>query len=528
MNKTIKSQMTLGISSAFCLTDPFDVTKVNLDSDALKGSRIKKQLRSTKKFDVHKNRIYYKNGDFVDGLARWSSTLEFQFDNQTFRYRTLLVKYSGRCYGFAIRATGSTKITALPGLDLTKEEVAVLLAIANEVSEPGKNVTVKLVNTVKKRATAAVKTVNATYDEGTLLNILSDKFIRETLLCGFLANRECTCKPSDHSRFAVNFLITRNSGNAACECFQSIMRAVDFTAPRPDSGCPKIEVKEKLDLRHWERQRGRMVILSYASEKAVRPIWKECERMMLDDCESKFMSLPLLLGRSSFPTTTSYEVVIPQETRNLTMHELQILRAASANLWRERKRIDELMPHTWHWLKVSGAEFILPYPIAFMQAFSRAVGEILFTETKHVQQFKAICDEGIAGQLEQQELDSQALDHALKLLLDPARYANEIIESPETKELAEQLLSTDAVAFLYSPKKSPAICFTEGSLLRLLHRVDFRDELIDRFIKLLRSQGIIGEKRKSLYFANSPNGRFITISLSKCQDFDVSLITARC
>ena len=185
------------------------------------------------------------------------------------------------------------------------------------------------------------------------------------------------------------------------------------------------------------------------------------------------------------------------------------------------------MHQAWHWLQVSGAEFILPYPIAFMQAFSGAVGQILFTEAEHQQQFKDICGESIARQLEQQESDSQALDHALKLLLDPARYVSEIIEKPKTKELAEQLLSADGIAFLYSPQKSPAVCFTEESLLRLLRRVGFRDELLDRFIRLLKSQGIIEEKRKSLSFANRSNGRFITIPLSKCLNFDVSLITAK-
>ena len=119
------------------------------------------------------------------------------------------------------------------------------------------------------------------------------------------------------------------------------------------------------------------------------------------------------------------------------------------------------------------------------------------------------------------------MDKALTLLLDPERYSNEIVFKPQSKEGAKSILAADAVAFVSSSKKSPALCFSEQSLLRLLRRVGFCDVLLDRFLHGLKTKGIIQERRESIHFKKSSNDRFVTIPIDKCENFDVSMVSMR-
>ena len=82
-------------------------------------------------------------------------------------------------------------------------------------------------------------------------------------------------------------------------------------------------MKEKVDLCQWEKRRGRITLLRYVSEKSIRQIWKEAERAILEEREAKFPALPLLSGRSSLPTSITYEIRLPSEGVSLATSDLK-------------------------------------------------------------------------------------------------------------------------------------------------------------------------------------------------------------
>lgn len=528
MNQKVRKSFIRAIEQEFCPSRPPRIVPCKFDPKGISGwKRCRKTLAAAKGFSVDQSRVYRKDNEFVDGLARWGETLVFQIAAHTFRYWTLLIRRGDCGFGFAIRVVGHKLPTELPGIDYSPSDVGLLFQIADEVSERGEEIDIQLPNLVLKRTTETIQAESDVYDEEVLMRILRDGFVREAFFIGVLVGLECIQDVSGRSRFAVNFLTTRGGGSLPEENVRRILGVLDFMAESPYFGCPIIEVKEKVDLCQWEKRRGRITLLRYVSEKSIRQIWKEAERAILEEREAKFPALPLLSGRSSLPTSITYEIRLPSEGVSLATSDLKTIRSAAAHLLRQCHRICKRMQKQLDWLEVSGACFQLAYPMAYFQCFAHVVGEVLFEDTAHLQAFRDICGESHAQRLAQQEKEVQLMDKALTLLLDPERYSNEIVFKPQSKEGAKSILAADAVAFVSSSKKSPALCFSEQSLLRLLRRVGFCDVLLDRFLHGLKTKGIIQERRESIHFKKSSNDRFVTIPIDKCENFDVSMVSMR-
>lgn len=129
---------------------------------------------------------------------------------------------------------------------------------------------------------------------------------------------------------------------------------------------------------------------------------------------------------------------------------------------------------------------MMTLPTAYMLALEQAVGRVLFSSQDLRDEFLDLSKSENLLRQEQQAAEQQALNDALVLLLDVSRYEREIIPKPDSRGEADELLQNDAVAFLDTPKKAPALCFSKESLLRLTRRVGLQEHLFDRFIHSLK------------------------------------------
>jgi len=529
MKKVMKVAVN-AVSAAFCTSKPPLFVPFRFDPQDVHGwKQCRKRLKASKDFSLEQkgSRIYGKNGQFIDGIAQWGDTIAFEEGGHLFRYKILYFLRNDRGYGFAIRAVGNMAITELPGIDLDKDEVKLLCGIAHEISEPGQEVCVKLPNIARKRTDNAVQAEHSEYSEGKLLHILQGDLTRNAFLIGCLGALECYLKRKEHAPFLVNFLLPRGSGTAAAERVHQVLRVVDFVQNSPYDGCAAIEIKACADLRSWERRGRRLTLLRYANEKVIRPIWREAETAALEERETNFPALPILLGSSSLPPERVFEISVATEASPLTVQDIQTLRASAAYLLSNIERINDFLGSEDHWRRVTGVHYILTYPSAFMQSFARVAGRVLFSQKDNLTVYMDACEKTAFAIQDQLESDQRILDQSLQLLLDPKRYASEIIAKPDSKEEAEEELAMYAVAFRHEYKGSSVLCFTESSLLRLLSRQGLTVELFDRFINLLKSNGVIEQKTKSYHFKNSSNMRFVTIPLQKCKNFNVTAITGK-
>lgn len=515
------------ISKSFYDQKPPTYVSFRFDLKGVSGwEYVIKRLEASDSFTVkHKsNRVYGKNGNYVEAVAIWGDTLEFDEAGQRYRYRTLLIRHHDEGFGIAIRAVGEKKPTSLPGIDFTHDEINLLFKIADEVSDPQKEILVELENTARKRTDHALWAEPDSYPQDELLRILQSSSVRNTFLIGVLGGIDCY--RINRPKFAVNLLIPRGSGTNAAESAKRILRTLDIAATSASDGCPTIVIKEKNDIVSWAKRHHRLSILSYANEKAIRPIWKEAETASLEERKTNLPSQPILMGCSSLPPEWVLQIDLPSEAPQTTAFDLKILRAAATNLMRNVNGLSQHLVEEFHWQKVSGLDYLLPYPTLVFQAFSRAVGKILFPTRNLYNSYIEVCGESEAEMQVRLEEESRVIHKSVEMLLNPSLYQSQIISKPDTDTAAKDALSRSAVAFRSDTKDGGVLCFTEASLLRLLSGQGLNETLLARFIQELKSSGVIKHKTETIHFKSSTNGRYIAIPVRKCQYFSVSAITA--
>ena len=525
MGSVVKSAIS-AISASYSAREPPSSAPFRFNPENVSGWRdCEKLLKASDEFTLKrkKGRIYGKNGTFVDCLSRWGPTLVFDDAGQRHRYRTFLIRHKDDGFGFAIRAVGDKKLTSLPGIDFTHDEIKLLFKIADEVSKPQEEILVELKNTARKRTDHALWAEPYNYPQDELLRILQNPLVRNAFLSGVLGGLDCYRK--GHATFAVNFLIPRGSGTNAAECTKRILRTLDFAATSASDGCPTIVIKEKDDIASWEKRHHRLSILSYANEKVIRPIWKEAEAANLEERKTNLPSQPILMGCSSLPPEWVLQIDLPSEAPQLTFSDLKMLRAAATSLMRNVNDLSQHLAEEFHWQEVIGLDYLLPSPALFFQAFSRAVGKILFPTRNLYNSYIEVCGESEVEMQMQREEERQVIHKSVETLLNPSLYQSQIISKPDTNIAAKDALSRSAVAFRSDTKDGSVLCFTEASLLRLLSEQGLDESLFERFIQELKSIGVIKNKTETIHFKSSTNGRFIAIPVGKCQYFSVSAIT---
>ncbi len=96
------------------------------------------------------------------------------------------------------------------------------------------------------------------------------------------------------------------------------------------------------------------------------------------------------------------------------------------------------------------------------------------------------------------------LNRGYELLTCMEKYEGQIIQRPKSKnEWEEEVGSGEAVAFYFEPSKGTdrgksLLAFTRVSLLKLLYRVGFDDELLDGFLKKCTGSGILCDENRKI------------------------------
>lgn len=298
----------------FSPSKPTGAISFEFDSGGKKvWKKYRRWLNASEDFDVNDGYVTFKGGAAFPGMARWFCMLSFNLQGHVFRYRILLMKYLNREIGFAIHNPELPKLKHLPGIDLSDQEIKMLLNMANQMSGVIPEIVVKYPNYAKKQADTTAKSSND-YDENALLHLLHSDLVRESFLVGVLANLQAFCDPIFHAPFPVSLLIPPGvAGLSFPQTISPVLRASDLAAQEAQYGCRELQVKERRDLVTWECRHERITVLRYSDETLIRPIWREAEQSALLERQTRYPALPILLGRSSLPPAVSYEVKLSQE-----------------------------------------------------------------------------------------------------------------------------------------------------------------------------------------------------------------------
>ncbi len=456
----------------------------------------------------------YSSGDTS---ASWNADISLTIGGQELHYKLLNVDHIITRKTFAIPVDIIRKGSRiyLRGTSFDADNERLLLHMANELG--GKLAGREIHVNCRHPAKPDIKRQRSDWDYAPgerLLSLLKENPWLIPVATAAIDTQLRSFKRFREAPFSVYNFTTNGVDWQTDKAFFDALQAMNFTsaAKYRSAAPPEIIIREKKDWVSWRGCIERIAIIRTATGSLLAPLLKELDaRERIRYCgglvEPPPATIPIVRCRSILNRRGVLDTELPKGLTTLTLAEQDMLRSMMANAlykinaenvyncWseemstRESYRID---PYScWH-------RFLMEAMMA-----SNFNGEVY-------DQAISLLEDTAAMQQAAEAARNEAIVRAINLIRSPERFKDKIIDRPESKEEADQLLNKEqtAVAFWFCPEKgndagAAMLAFTKESLSRLLKRVPLGDELIDAFLSECERSGILDKRSRKIKLGNA-------------------------
>ena len=284
------------------------VIEVHISSPPYKLTSIaKKRLIASDDYSLYDDTVYNVYGNSVNAIAVWAGIICVHIRGKPHRYKIFVVFYNRRHHIFAIPINMVDKSFKLPGLDFSNEELALLLAMANDISHPNENIEIhtKVKHPAKQHLTYQMSRFNHTRDNKAFLEMLIDEpHILECLLPALdVQLRSFKCF-KDAPCGVYNFT-SGSSDIQDIDQLKSILTAANFAYSDNYANArpPEFKVRDESDLNVFNRYPDRIILANVGNSSAVTDklleviAEREIQRSFCSNLPERLETVPILLGK---------------------------------------------------------------------------------------------------------------------------------------------------------------------------------------------------------------------------------------
>lgn len=487
---------------------PVKLFEVDTPKEAVKI--LKKALKASETMTIHGNTVR-SNGRSFRGILSKGTRVTVRVSGYGYRYQILHLDRFGIRSVYAIPITQASKLTGLPDLDLSTDELDLLQQMANELESC--STPEELLIEVKHPARETVreqKEIWVQMGEGGNCEIL-EEVVQEYEFIPDIAVAALDCQLRAFKSFktaptGVYNIVEPKKGDAQ-GFLLPLLGAMTFSNEQGRVSFDEIiiHLKDSDDLNRWRKCRGRMVVIRTSTGSLLWPLIEEIEKQEQVIKSGgplptvQLPTIPISVTRSFLQVPYAVDIGLPalEKFPELNGSQLDCLRSAMGRVLNEdtAKRVKA------DWKKAKAL------PSFYRESGFETWRKILL---KHLLAawFPEKNTEGIFLSVTQRQEEDrrrreEILQQAFHMLAHTENYENQIVDRPSSKDEAIKLLSAKAVAFWFEPKKGDdkgkkLLAFSRDSLNRLLQSVNVQEEYYDAFIRLCDQEGILDKPNRSI------------------------------
>lgn len=462
---------------------------------------------------------YLKNWDYVDGnvihafgvpmpgIATWHGFVGIPMGACEYRFRILFLDRGGRRTLFAIPVTKLNSLKELPGLNLTTSEMQLLIEMADDLrgSKSDREEIVRV-----KHPAAADLIENSefwkkqAYDEGKLLDLLEKEPALLPLIVAVVDSQLRALKRCRRAPVVLFNFIPDSPKAQSVDAVLFALKSMTFSSASTcaDQGPIELLVKDGHDLELWRNSMDRLVVLRTATGALLRPIFDELEeRDRVAKCGGQMpaplSSIPIIISRSVLNNKFAVDIETSKHTNRLALEDAECLRTAVSRLMSEKFIASAY--HKWRSsMEKPDAAFRKAEKEWYNTLVRCLIDSLIHDSELHSRAQLLLMTEADRRAEAERQLQI-LLERGVELVSSPELYIKQIIDRPASKAEAERLLSTDAVAFRFSPTRGEdrgkeLLAFSKSSLLRLLQRVSVTEKEYEAMLSECEKAGILGKK----------------------------------
>ena len=475
------------------------------------AERLRKALKASELWELHGNTAYSIFGVAFQGIASWGAGLTIRMAGRDHRFKVLHLDRFGRRMVYLLPAAQAGNLSELPRIDLSHDEVKLLLQMADNLSKSADcqeyfmKIKTPAVNTIVHQAATWCKQA---YDEVALMTLLSqESLLWEVAVTALDAQLRSFKRLRNAPQGITNFILPKGDATAEKWVF-AVLQALTFSNEQGIilTGPIELQLKDTADLRQWRNSYGRMVILRTATGALLAPLVEQAEEMeRIRKCGGHapygFPTAPLSLSRAVLCCSQAADIQLVKGMRPPTFAEQDLLRSAMSRPL--SKDIAQRVYQRWKLRLTEPTAYRLPGLRVWRNILRDTLAELWFSDAKLRIQALALCEDAQEALEAAEKQRADTLARAYELLSHPERYKKWIIDRPASKQVCMDKLSDEAMAFHYIPQKGNdqgvhLLAFSKASLLRLLNTVGLDESLYEAFIDLCKRNGLLHQKKQTI------------------------------
>ena len=470
-----------------------------------------KQLKASGQYRVHgQSMILDKDGNMLPILPSWGDWIMVTYaDNKAFG-RILHLDHEAERTVCFVPAPHLETLGGLSEFSLSAEQKRFLVSVANELDRPAKakQWTIKLRHPIHPE----MKQTLPAWRDKPFRQVAPDELLLHNMwlihviLAAFTAHSMAFLKrPEKIPVFGENFVL--EDGNDAETLIQAL-RAVTFLNERGlDNAGP---ILGDPDWKAWKDSPERLVV-NRGTGKAIRTLREMLtERDRLLKCGAPvapMTTVPILVSNSYFFSDLVNDRPIPAGIPRLSEEEQDILRTAAAKVFTPETAQKALFIMNWN-LTLAGS-YRRSTRLLWRDTCLELMTSIWFPEEDRRE---AVLRQATAYLNEEKEVldqDSKMVADAVAFLEDPARYAERLVEKPDSLKEAKKLLeSYDGIVF--TPARGvftnlQLIGFRRETLCRLLGWGVEEKRLLNTLLDRCEERGTLVNREMGLSFKSGTN-----------------------
>lgn len=489
-------------------------------------NKLKKAARAFDKGDVHNDVLFASSKQYFDGIASWDHSAAVVCQNGIFRWRILNFDYHGIRYCYGIPAQMNLPPAALPGVNLSRDELALLFRNANKISSfPDlQDCVINLPHPQRDViCEEAAKWKLAEFDREAATRLLRDSVIFKSFeaaldiqMRAFLANPTLPCH-------LWHFLGGRKDSDFPGSLIGAI-DAVTFTTDTQKAFSGPLYLNLKDDSNSVKRQiasfSGQMVVLfsnDYAlkRELAENLIQVELQQHAGYITASQLKSPIIVLSQKAFLSPVIEAVDITHGWTGISIDDQRQLRAVTARLL--TKNFAYSVFSDWKQWMTSPDAFGIDRRRCWLLCLESNLVDSLAELGIDI---KGIADTARVKAEERLRQHQVVLDTVLTAMEHLNNVSGIFCERPETKSEAEDILGKYFYCFRHTPSRGDDrgvdfILFTKESLCRFWKQFGCDEQLFDQALQHTKSDGILAKPSHQLTLGDE-SMRFVWFYAEKC------------
>ncbi len=483
-----------------------DIQQLSVDCiPQKKHQKLVKLLKASKHWQVHDGIVRDEAGISFNGIAAWGRFVTIRMSGNYYRVRLFYLDRMEKRITYAIPVHKSEKLSDLPGINLSKTELKLIQKMAKALLY-GKSCE-EVFLTVSHPAKSTLQRQRDAWpvqdlDLFALRDMLQEPAFRQIVIAALDSQLRVYEEAKDAPQGIYNFVLPKQGDD---EWFRSVIGALTFSneSAAINSGVIEVPVRKRNDLEKWRLSKERLVVLRTATGALLQPLIEEIlENERILKCGGKILSffptVPIAVTRSAQCCEQVVDVDLPKGRSPLEYSEQDLLRTAMKCLLHEKVAEDAY--GLWkkrrsdvHSYRINGFD-------CWREILLEKALDIWFSGDKETVQ--AFCKEHRQQQEAVAKKRKEMINKGYELLTCTEEYRGQIVQRPRSREEWEKEVDGGAVAFYFKPSKGSdcgksLLAFTKKSLLKLLYRVGFDDNLLDGLLKkCTRSEALCEESCK--------------------------------